>query len=86
MPKVTSSAAYDKGRASSPSGDELSDSTGQGTDAAVKSILNSRKCWRSLKGKEEPVWPPQLEAALVEGAFATSSRSTRFLTTLPRPG
>ena len=39
------------------------------TDAAVKSILNSRKCWRSLKGKEEPVWPPNLEAALIEGLF-----------------
>lgn len=69
MPKVSSSAAssYVKARSSSPFGGELSDTPAAGTDAAVKSILNSRKCWRSLKGKEEPVWPPHLEAALIEG-------------------
>lgn len=39
------------------------------THDAVKSILNSRKCWRSIKGKEEPVWPPELEAALIEGRY-----------------
>ncbi|KAI0083584.1 hypothetical protein BDY19DRAFT_647809 [Irpex rosettiformis] len=37
------------------------------TNKAVKTILNSRKCWRNMKGKEEAVWPPELEAALIEG-------------------
>lgn len=70
MPKASSSNAVfyeQQARASSPSSEELSDAPVAGTSAAVKSILNSRKCWRSLKGKEEPVWPPHLEAALIEG-------------------
>lgn len=39
-----------------------------GTSDAVQSIVTSRKCWKTIKGKGEVVWPPQLEAALVEGA------------------
>ncbi|KAI0338564.1 hypothetical protein BDW22DRAFT_684334 [Trametopsis cervina] len=37
------------------------------SNPAVKTILNSRKCWRNMKGKEEAVWPPDLEAALIGG-------------------
>ncbi|GJE95545.1 TEA domain-containing protein [Phanerochaete sordida] len=86
MPKVSSSASSAKARTASPSGDELSDAAAPGTDAAVKSILNSRKCWRSLKGKEEPVWPPHLEAALIEGLEKyrpSESKSTRTLGRFP---
>lgn len=43
------------------------DGADAGTSKAVKTILNSRKCWRNMKGKEEAVWPPELEAALIEG-------------------
>ena len=58
----------------------------KGTIHAVNTLVGSRRSWKTMPQGKEPVWPPQLEAALVEGAFATSSRSTRFLTTLPRPG
>lgn len=87
MPTPSSSAApYEKPRSASPSSEELSDTPGTGTDAAVKSILNSRKCWRSLKGKEEAVWPPHLEAALIEGLEKyrpSESKSTRALGRFP---
>ena len=66
--KASSSAAASLKRSRSPSPDCTVAPATTNTNAAVKSILNSRKCWRSLKGKEEPVWPPQLEAALIEGA------------------
>lgn len=45
-----------------------SPSFSSGTSDAVQSIVTSRKCWKTIKGKGEVVWPPQLEAALVEGA------------------
>ncbi|KAI0689017.1 hypothetical protein BC835DRAFT_1370856 [Cytidiella melzeri] len=44
-----------------------SDESALGTNKAVKTILDSRKCWRNMKGKEEAVWPPELEAALIQG-------------------
>lgn len=47
-----------------------SPSYSSGTSDAVQSIVTSRKCWKTIKGKGEVVWPPQLEAALVEGASA----------------
>lgn len=37
------------------------------TQQAVHSVLQSRKVYRVTKGREEPVWPPKLEAALLEG-------------------
>lgn len=39
----------------------------QDPTSAVNTILSGRKCWRILKGRNEPVWPPPLEAALIEG-------------------
>ena len=30
-------------------------------------IVNARKSWKTVKGKSEAVWPPQLEKALVKG-------------------
>ena len=44
-----------------------SPSYSSGTSDAVQSIVTSRKCWKTIKGKGEVVWPPYLEAALVEG-------------------
>jgi hypothetical protein len=54
-------ASLKTGRSVSPDVDDSD------TNKAVKTILNSRKCWRNVKGKEEAVWPPELEAALIEG-------------------
>ena len=39
------------------------------TRDAVHTIVSGRKSWKTLKGKGEAVWPPYLEAALVEGAY-----------------
>lgn len=47
------------------------------TGTAVQTILTGRKCWRIMKGKDEAVWPPALEAALIEGDFVClSSRNS----------
>ena len=48
--------SYDVGSSSGPNG-------------AVKTILEGRKCWRQMKGRDEVVWPPELEAALIEGPY-----------------
>ncbi|KAK7675854.1 hypothetical protein QCA50_021211 [Cerrena zonata] len=58
----------------------------QDPNSAVNTILSGRKCWRILKGRNEPVWPPPLEAALIEGLQKykpTGSRSTKALGRLP---
>jgi hypothetical protein len=57
------------------------------TRDAVNTIVSGRKSWKTLKGKGEAVWPPYLEAALIEGpptpplpsspAYPPSSLSTR---------
>ena len=38
------------------------------TEDAFQSIFKSRKSWKTLKGGEV-VWPPELEAALIEGVW-----------------
>ena len=38
------------------------------TRDAVNTIVSGRKSWKTLKGKGEAVWPPYLEAALIEGS------------------
>ena len=38
------------------------------TEDVFQSIVKSRKSWKTLKGGEV-VWPPELEAALIEGAW-----------------
>ena len=40
-----------------------------GTTDAIHTIVTGRKCWKTIKGKGEVVWPPYLEAALVEGTY-----------------
>lgn len=52
-----------------------SSSPERGTSDAVETILSGRKCWRIMKGKNEPVWPPALEAALIEGGIFLSPTS-----------
>jgi hypothetical protein len=57
------------------------------TRDAVNTIVSGRKSWKTLKGKGEAVWPPYLEAALIEGpptpplpsspTYPPSSLSTR---------
>lgn len=43
-------------------------STGSaGTSDVIQTIVTGRKCWKTIKGKGEVVWPPYLEAALIEG-------------------
>lgn len=36
----------------------------------AETIVNARKSWKTVKGKSEAVWPPQLEKALVKGQLA----------------
>ena len=38
------------------------------TEGVFQSIVKSRKSWKTLKGGEI-VWPPELEAALIDGAW-----------------
>jgi hypothetical protein len=33
-----------------------------------QNIVRTRKSWKSLRGDTEAVWPPELEAALIQGA------------------
>ncbi|KAI0319285.1 hypothetical protein OF83DRAFT_1170358 [Amylostereum chailletii] len=56
------------------------------TRDAVQTIVAGRKSWKTLKGKGEAVWPPYLEAALVEALDRyrpETSRSTRSLSRFP---
>ncbi|KAI0035594.1 hypothetical protein K488DRAFT_68283 [Vararia minispora EC-137] len=56
------------------------------TRDAVQTIVSGRKSWKTLKGKGEAVWPPYLEAALVEALDKyrpETSRSARSLSRFP---
>ncbi|KAH9856070.1 hypothetical protein C2E23DRAFT_882201 [Lenzites betulinus] len=53
---------------------------------AFRTILAGRKCYRVSKEKNEVVWPPQLEAALMEGLekyTPAESKSPRGLSRFP---
>jgi hypothetical protein len=54
------------------------------TRDAVNTIVSGRKSWKTLKGKGEAVWPPYLEAALIEGPLPVPSSLLNFLLT-PSP-
>lgn len=43
-----------------------------------QSIVKGRKSWKTLKGGEV-VWPPELEAALIEGAWVYSTACSTVL-------
>lgn len=62
------------------SADDLSYSVSasSGINDTIQTIVTGRKCWKTMKGKGEVVWPPYLEGALVEGAPSHVY--------LPRPG
>lgn len=54
--------------------DQDSDPVGLGADgpseseaAVAETIVRARKSWKTVKGRSEPVWPPHLEKALVQG-------------------
>ena len=42
------------------------------TQDVFRSVINSRKSYKMLKGPTEAVWPPQLEEALLKGMFKSS--------------
>ncbi|KAH6910209.1 hypothetical protein BKA70DRAFT_118584 [Coprinopsis sp. MPI-PUGE-AT-0042] len=55
------------------------------TQDVVQSIVSNRKSWKTLRGGEM-VWPPELEAALIEGLEnykPDDSRETRLLGRFP---
>ncbi|KAI0343521.1 hypothetical protein BDW22DRAFT_1180315 [Trametopsis cervina] len=57
-----------------------------GTSEAIQTIVTGRKCWKTIKGKGEVVWPPHLEAALVQGLERyrpVDTRSARALGRFP---
>ncbi|TCD65389.1 hypothetical protein EIP91_002722 [Steccherinum ochraceum] len=57
-----------------------------GTKDVIQTIVTGRKCWKTMKGRGEVVWPPHLEAALVEGLEQyrpVETRSTRALGRFP---
>ena len=46
---------------------------------AAQIAATGRRSWKTLKGKSEAVWPPHLEAALIEGLFFLSSENLSLL-------
>lgn len=47
----------------------LVETASQRTRIATEFVISGRKSWKTLKEKNEAVWPPYLEAALIEGWF-----------------
>ncbi|KAG1762335.1 hypothetical protein EDD22DRAFT_581650 [Suillus occidentalis] len=61
-------------------------SPSQSTEDIFRTILNVRKCWKTLKGNTEPVWPPYLEATMLKGLHEykpVDSRETQILGRFP---
>jgi len=48
-------------------------SANQETTEVFRSVFKGRKCWKTQKGGEM-VWPPELEAALLEGKLFSRPR------------
>lgn len=64
--------AYSPEQAASPtpsSSDEqtLDFASERGEALVAETIVRSRKSWKTVKGRSEPVWPPHLEKVLVHG-------------------
>lgn len=38
------------------------------TEDILRTIMKTRKSWKTLKGNTEAVWPPYLEAIMLKGA------------------
>ncbi|KAL0572393.1 hypothetical protein V5O48_009571 [Marasmius crinis-equi] len=65
--------------------DETKPSKELGTKEVFRDVVKGRKSWKTLKGGEM-VWPPELEAALLEGLASyqpDDSRETRLLGRFP---
>jgi TEA/ATTS domain len=45
---------------------------------AAQIVATGRRSWKTLKGTGEAVWPPQLEAALIEGSHPLSLSAAHF--------
>ncbi|TRM65444.1 hypothetical protein BD626DRAFT_546930 [Schizophyllum amplum] len=64
-----------------------SDDMNKGTVHAVNTLVGSRRSWKTMPEGKEPVWPPQLEAALIEGLEKYrpgSNTETRQLRRFPK--
>lgn len=52
-----------------------------GSDDVADTIVRARKSWKTVKGRSEPVWPPHLEKALVQGEYPLLTLYSQFLPT-----
>lgn len=41
--------------------------SGQTTQDAALAVVTKRKAWKTMKGRSEVVWPPNVESALIQG-------------------
>ncbi|EJD08270.1 uncharacterized protein FOMMEDRAFT_151017 [Fomitiporia mediterranea MF3/22] len=53
-------------------------------EAVAESIVRSRKSWKTIKGRSEPVWPPHLERALVQALLQYKPQDSRYVRALGR--
>lgn len=49
---------------------DLDFTTDQSEASVADTIVRARKSWKTVKGRSEPVWPPHLERALIQGKDA----------------
>lgn len=66
--RATPSHSQGQGR----NGSEETDGPTESEAAVAETIVRARKSWKTVKGRSEPVWPPHLEKALVQGELASS--------------
>ncbi|KAJ8515816.1 hypothetical protein ONZ45_g6807 [Pleurotus djamor] len=86
-PPSTPERTRSSSTAASPThGDIVYPPLSETTREVFKSIVKGRKSWKTLRGNGEAVWPPELEAALLEGLESyqpDDSRETRLLGRFP---
>lgn len=61
-------------------------SSSQSMEDILRTILNVRRSWKTLKGNTEPVWPPYLEVTMLKGLHEykpIDSRETQILGRFP---
>lgn len=56
------------------------------TERATQTVISARRTWKNLREKNEAVWPPSLEIALIEALekYRPGSRDTRNLRRFPK--
>lgn len=52
-------------------------STKSPTQQSTRDVITKRRTWKTMKNDRELVWPPYLEAALIEGAVANLCAQAR---------